>query len=85
MSQVRNIVTFEAVAPSLLPSSVKTGGRAGVVRGSLTVDVGFVPNGGDQRKVDVKFESCRLVLRRGLVPLDIKVPLGPIGPTGEMR
>jgi len=93
--RVRNIVAFEVAAPPLLPPLPffipKTGSDSGnrsasaVVRGSLTVDVKFTPNKLDLRKVDVKFESCRLVLQQRPLPLDITFPLGPIGPTGWLR
>lgn len=88
-SRVRNIVTFEAAAPPLLPpfsfliSKTRSDSGNRSVRGSLTVDVKFTSNKVDLRKVDVKFESCRLVLQQRPLPLDITFPLGPIGPTGK--
>lgn len=91
-SRVRNIVTFEAAAPPLLPSlpflirkKTKPNNSSAVVRGSLTVDVKFAPNKVDLRKVDVKFDRCRLVLQQQPLPLDITFPLGIVGPTGWLR
>lgn len=52
-------------------------------RGSLTVDVNFQPNGFDKRKIDVKFNECRISIQNS--PLDVTIPLGPIGPTGEIQ
>ena len=52
-------------------------------RASLTVDVRFKPNQEDKRRVDVKFESCRLFVPKS--PLDVTFPLGVFGPTGWLR
>lgn len=52
-------------------------------RASLTVDVGFKPNRNDKRRVDVKFDSCRLLVPKS--PLDVTFPLGIFGPTGWLR
>lgn len=52
-------------------------------RASLTVDVRFKPNEKDKRRVDVKFDSCRLLVPRS--PLDVTFPLGIFGPTGWLR
>ena len=46
---------------------------------SLTVLVDYVPNANDPRRIDVKFQSCRVA------PLGITIPLGMIGPTGWLR
>ena len=67
---VRNVVTVNVALPF----------RQRRVRGSITVDVKFSPNENDLRRVDVKFQSCRLKIL-GL-PLDLYFPLGPVGPTG---
>jgi len=53
------------------------------VKGSLIVDVNFEPNGQDERRVDVKFDSCRLIVQN--TNLDQKFPLGVFGPTGWLR
>jgi len=50
-------------------------------QGTLTVDIAFLPNTNDFRRIDVKFEQCRLVW----FGLDITIPLGRIGPTGWLR
>lgn len=52
-------------------------------RASLTVDVRFKPNDQDKRRVDVKFDSCRLTMQKS--PLDLTFPLGFFGPTGWLR
>jgi hypothetical protein len=52
-------------------------------RASLTVDVRFQPNADDKRRVDVKFDSCRLLVQRS--PVDVTFPLGIFGPTGWLR
>lgn len=52
-------------------------------RVSLTVDVKFQPNSDDKRRIDVKFDSCRLLVPKS--PLDITFPLGVFGPTGWLR
>ena len=71
--RVRNVVT---VTVGAFPY------RQRRVRGSITVDVKFRPNKTDLRRVDVKFDSCRLKLLDS--PFDLKLPLGPIGPTGML-
>jgi hypothetical protein len=78
--RVRNVVSFEAPAPRVLPF-VQPDKNS--VRGSLIVDVKFRPNEADLRRVDVKFDSCRLVVPKS--PVDVTFPLGPIGPTGWLR
>jgi len=81
---VRNVVAFE------LPLLKR--------KASLTVLVKCKPNLSDQRRIDVKFDSCRIVL---LPPtgsknnsisgsfanksLDVTIPLGIVGPTGWLR
>lgn len=47
------------------------------------MDVNFKPNNLDMRKIDVKFNECRVVVQNS--PLDIKIPQEPIGPTGEYQ
>lgn len=69
--QVRNVVTFNL--PSIGESKKMT----------LTVLVDFEPNLQDFRKVDVKFQSCRVVVPNS--PIDIDIPLGIIGPKGWLR
>ena len=69
LSRVRNVVRIELRRP--FP-----------VRGSLVVDVAFRPNGRDRRRIDVKFEACRVRLRDAA---DFVIPLGIVGPTGWLR
>lgn len=76
--RVRNVVSVLVKNPIPFPNP----GRK-EVRGSLTVDVNFKPNNSDKRKIDVKFNECRVVLQNS--PFDFRVPLGPIGPTGWLR
>jgi hypothetical protein len=53
------------------------------VKGSLIVDVNFKPNIEDKRRIDVKFDSCRFILKKA--NLNQKFPLGVFGPTGWLR
>ena len=73
--QVRNVVTF--TLPRLLPR----GGKPS--KATLTVTVDFQPNNQDSRKIDVKFQACRVVITN--TPVDANIPLGIIGPTGWLR
>jgi hypothetical protein len=75
--QVRNVVTF--TLPSLFPG----GGGGKPSKATLTVTVDFQPNTQDSRKVDVKFQACRVVITN--TPVDVNIPLGIIGPTGWLR
>lgn len=70
--RVRNVVAFNI--PSFFGKSQ---------RASLTVDVGFRPNNTDPRRIDVKFDSCRLVIANS--PVDVTLPLGFVGPSGWLR
>jgi len=81
--RVRNVVSFEASTDKIpmLPLPFPSPGES--IRGLVTVDVKFKPNIDDDRRVDVKFEACRLSIRNS--PLDINFPLGIIGPTGWLR
>ena len=81
-SRVRNVVSFQT--NNLLPVLQKDSRKVGV-GGSLTVDVNFKPNRKDLRKVDVKFNSCRVSLRSSPIPVDFTLPLGPVGPIGWLR
>lgn len=69
--QVRNVVTF----------SVPFIGRK--QKASLTLTVDFIANVQDRRRIDVKFQKCRVVVQNS--PLDVTIPLGIIGPTGWLR
>lgn len=77
--KVRNVVSF--AVPFLgrnTSNSKKSSPKA-----SLTVTVDFTPNLQDKRKIDVKFQECRVVLPN--TPIDLVIPLGIIGPTGWLR
>lgn len=82
---MKNIVSFEIINPLSIPfiTPNNSSNRDGGIRGFITVDVKFKRNVGDDRKIDVKFEACRVVLRDSQV--DVKIPLGLIGPTGWLR
>lgn len=71
---VRNVVTF--AIPSILEKKKSA-------KATLTVLVKFLPDSFDRRRINVKFDSCRVVLNEP--KLDIKFPLGIIGPTGWLR
>jgi len=64
--RVRNVVSFQ------LPFQKRPS--------SLIVDIGFTPDDGDCRKINVKFEACTVKLSSPSV--ELKFPLGFIGPTG---
>jgi len=74
---IRNVVAFELNNP--LPTS-KNGST---IKGLITVDVKGYPNRSDKRRIDVKFDSCRVSFLNS--PIDITFPLGIIGPTGWLR
>ncbi|CAJ1966695.1 unnamed protein product [Cylindrotheca closterium] len=75
--KVRNVVSFAVPFLKGRSSSSKS------PKASLTVTVDFKPNLQDQRKIDVKFQECRVVLPN--TPVDLIIPLGIIGPTGWLR
>ena len=58
-------------------------GRNTSRRASLTVVVKFTPVEADPRRVNVKFEACRVSVPG--TPIDWNFPLGLIGPTGWLR
>ena len=76
-NRVRNVVSFEVNNPTNIFSS------NGKTKGRIIVDVKCTPNIEDNRKIDVKFDSCRVTLLDS--PIDITFPLGIIGPTGWLR
>ena len=80
---VRNVVTFRV--PFLLGTNNKSGSKPTTV--TLTVLIAFSPDATDVRKINVKFESCRVRVRPNLplVPSDITLPLGMIGPSGWLK
>lgn len=74
---VRNVVSFGL-------GSGKGDGKGGKKpAASLTVTVKFKPDSSDARRVNVKFDACRVVLPG--TPIDVNFPLGIIGPTGWLR
>jgi hypothetical protein len=75
--RIRNVVAFEANNPTPLFST------NGKTRGRIIVDVQGVPNPEDKRKIDVKFDACRVRILDS--PIDLTFPLGIIGPTGWLR
>jgi len=79
--RVRNVVSFRA-GPKFTMFGGGSADDASLVRGSIIVDVKFKPNGSDKRRVDVKFDSCRVSIKN--LP-SINFPLGLIGPTGWLR
>jgi hypothetical protein len=50
---------------------------------ALTVTIRFATDATDLRRVNVKFESCRVVVPQ--TPIDWDIPLGILGPTGWLR
>jgi len=68
--RVRNVVNVQLKRPF-------------AVKGSLIVDVNFEPSSEDQRKIDVKFDSCRFVFQNAKI--DQKINLGIFGPKGWLR
>ncbi|CAB9527148.1 PAP_fibrillin [Seminavis robusta] len=69
--RVRNIVTFAVPG---FPDASNTR------RASLTVDIDITPHASNARRVNVKFQACRLIISKS--PIDINFPLGLLGPTG---
>ncbi|KAL3802381.1 hypothetical protein HJC23_007206 [Cyclotella cryptica] len=76
-NRIRNVVAFEASNPTICFSNY------GKTRGRITVDIKGSPNIEDKRRIDVKFDECRLTLFDS--PIDLTFPLGFIGPTGWLR
>lgn len=76
-NRIRNVVAFEANNPTpFFRNGRKTKGR-------ITVDVKGLPNADDKRRIDVKFDACRVTVLDS--PIDVTFPLGIIGPTGWLR
>lgn len=80
---VRNVVTFETPKINIFPVFSQNESAESIF-GSVIVDVNFEPNPLDQRRIDVKFKSCRIKLQKNPI-LDFTIPLGIIGPTGWLR
>lgn len=75
--RIRNVVAFEAKNPTPLFS------KNGKTKGFITVDVKGTPSPTDGRKLDVKFDNCRVTILDS--PVDLSFPLGVVGPTGWLR
>ncbi|KAG7351474.1 plastid lipid-associated PAP/fibrillin family protein [Nitzschia inconspicua] len=85
---VRNVVTFRL--PSVNNNKNNNNNKPTTV--TLTVLIQFWPDTVDRRKINVKFESCRVrILPKPammmVLPImtDFTIPLGIIGPTGWLR
>mmetsp|Transcript_18751 Transcript_18751/g.26445 ORF Transcript_18751/g.26445 Transcript_18751/m.26445 type:complete len:315 (+) Transcript_18751:2-946(+) len=78
--RVRNVVSFEIHS---LTTRGNNNTNRNTKKATLVVDVGFQPNSTDLRRIDVKFESCRVTIQDS--PIDFTIPLGMIGPTGWLR
>jgi len=78
-NRIRNVVAFELNNP--LPTTNDDG--SSTIKGFITVDVKGYPNSNDKRRIDVKFDSCRVSFLNS--PIDITFPLGIVGPTGWLR
>ena len=76
-NRIRNVVAFEVNNPTPLFS------KEGRTRGFITVDIRGAPDLTDARRINVKFEACRVTLADS--PIDIDFPLGAVGPTGWLR
>ena len=76
-NRIRNVVAFE------LNNPISTTKGSSTIKGFITVDVKGDPNSNDKRKIDVKFDSCRVSFLNS--PIDVTFPLGIIGPTGWLR
>jgi hypothetical protein len=75
--RVRNVVAVQVNNPTPIFS------KNGISKGFITVDVTAVPNAEDVRKIDVKFDRCRVAIQDSRIDLDIG--LGIIGPSGWLR
>ena len=75
--RVRNVVAVEVNNPTPIFS------KNGISKGFITVDVTAVPNADDARKIDVKFDRCRIAIQDS--PINLDIGLGIIGPSGWLR
>jgi hypothetical protein len=73
--KVRNVVSFQSQNFFLL------GG--GKIRGSIIVDIDFTRSNINKRRIDVRFQACQVRIPNS--PLDVRIPLGPIGPDGWLE
>jgi len=88
---VRNVVTFSVPPRNTRATVTGTSSSlldclfflANLIHCCLAVNVTFTPDSTDLRKINVKFQSCRVKLQDS--PLDVTIPLGIVGPTGWLR
>lgn len=73
--QVRNVVSFSLGKKEDDPKKR--------LRASLTVTVDFASDPDDFRRINVKFQACRVSIPN--TPINFVIPLGIIGPTGWLR
>ena len=88
----RNVVAFQVETPSLFS---KFSSSPSTLRGTVTGDISFKPSTMNPTQIDVKFKACRIRVseRKKLDSsasmqkelLDLKIPLGFVGPTGWLR
>ena len=86
-NRIRNVVAFTINNALPLPffNNNNDNNNNNVIRGFITVDVKGKPNPNDERKIDVKFDSCRISILDSTPKIDITFPLGIFGPTGWLR
>lgn len=75
--RVRNVVAVEVRNPTPIFS------KNGISKGFITVDVSATPNATDARKIDVKFDRCKVAIQDS--PINLDFGLGIIGPSGWLR
>jgi len=86
-NRIRNVVAFTINNPLPLSffNNKDDNNNNKAIRGFITVDVKGKPNPNDERKIDVKFDSCRISILDTTPKIDITFPLGIFGPTGWLR
>ena len=60
---MRNVVAFQIQLPSL-PFFEQMLNETDSFKGSLTVDISFIPSNEYPKRIDVKFEACRIRIFR---------------------
>ena len=86
-NRIRNVVAFTINNALPLPffNNKDDNNNNKAIRGFITVDVKGKPNPNDERKIDVKFDTCRISILDTTPKIDITFPLGIFGPTGWLR
>ena len=86
-NRIRNVVAFTINNQLPLPffHNEDDSNNNKVIRGFITVDVKGKPNPNDERKIDVKFDTCRISILDTTPKIDVTLPLGIFGPTGWLR